>query len=1533
MNLQVIKNRIKKIFAYTLTSILFVLIAGFLILQMPPVQSRIISYYLKDFSGVTGFNTTIEGFKMLWFDRLELTNVTMYDPEGNKMIRSKEIMINFKLGQLINQSDINIDGIYVDSAHVFVTKLQESDTSRDLNLNILISRINEKFGGGGGRGKSPRINIGEAFVNQSQFSYVDQYRDSIKDGFNYNQFSVAIDEAQLRSFVVLGDTTEFDVETLIAKDIHTGFDIKQLTTFFRLSQAGMEFNGVDLRAGSSIIKDTVQLFYKSQLDLNHFMTKVRVHAHLTNTIINHNDLALFAPGVERLGKPIHFSGVANGKVNKFKVNDMDALLGNTRLKGSIDMDGLPEVTETFIVLNVKDSQLDPEDIAFIVNEEVIERLRPMGKLHVDGQFLGYPTDFVANGTLTGKLGTIRSDINFKVNEGDFNRSDYSGRLALSNFSLGQYLQDTALFQTVALDGQITGSGLTEQTADFKLNGRVHHLGIKGYTYRNISTNARFAKGLFNGFIEINDPNLEFEAEGSVDLRNGANRIQLAARLDTAYLHRLKLTEEEVFIHTSFEADVRGLSLDSLEGIAAFNDVSVRYKDKSLSLDDIHLEASRYEGGRVFKVQSTMLDTEITGNYSFTNLSADLNVLANEIALNIRNNQRDIQRYYGEKNYRPESYEAKIYLVLKDVDPIANLFNVDVSLSRGTRIEGKFTSGYTTIFNAYTTIDSLTYNGSLFVNSEAELTASKIADSTAVLAMATISSENQQLSKKLRTKNLLAEGIWSRNRIDFGLDADQDGQTNFVRLSGAVDFLNDSTVISMSPSRVHLLEHDWTFGPDNFISVNGKDLRFNNVALLTGDQSVALNGMLSDDASRILTLNVDDLDLSIFDVLIITKIKGIMNAKVDVSNYYKRPHVQNAISIKDLTISDFLIGDLTGNNIWDTTARKFDIDVNIARGDRRLVSLTGDYNPQQREEPLNVNAHLDKADLKILEPFLVGIFTHIGGTVSGDFTIKGRLEEPKINGQGLVSDGQLMVDYLKTFYKFKGAVGLTTNSIYFQNIEIQDVLKNTGIINGAINHRNFNSMAINLDANFRNFQVLNTTIKDNSLFYGQGFATGSVEFTGPINNLAITSTARTEKNTRIYVPISGTSSVDKKDFIRFVNFKDTTFTKRMTQNINQNRVNLTGITFDLNLDVTPDAYCEIIFDLKAGDIIRGRGNGELKLQMDTKGEFNMFGPFEFTEGWYNFTLYDIINKEFEIQRGSKISWYGDPYQAILEINASYSQNASLAPIIQINDPSATSSPQLRRNYPVQVLLKIEGLMLAFSVSFDIQAKDLPRNVDVAGTPRNLEIEFQAFKNKLDEQELYRQVFSLIVLRKFSPPESFNTSGSVVNSVSELLSNQLSYWMSQVDQNLEIDVDLNIMDDDAFNTFQLRASYTLFNGRLRLTGDGTYNNYTNTAQRQSNPSAVAGDWTVDYMLTADGKLRIKMFSRTNVNSILSSVNNQNTITTGASLIHTQSFDEIREIWSSRRRRKKDSNTTPPTEQPKEEPKADASKGKNDDDDVAD
>ena len=182
---------------------------------------------------------------------------------------------------------------------------------------------------------------------------------------------------------------------------------------------------------------------------------------LVNTTIYPKDLEFFAPGVERIEQPINLQGVFNGRVNNFKFTEMKIDVGKTHLAGSIDMDGLPNINETFMIINLRKSQVDPNDLAFLFNENTFKRLLPMGRMELDGQFLGYPNDFVANGKFSGTLGEITSDINFKVNEKDIDRSMYSGHLSLSNFDLGRYLNDTVTFQKVSMDGQVIGSGLTK----------------------------------------------------------------------------------------------------------------------------------------------------------------------------------------------------------------------------------------------------------------------------------------------------------------------------------------------------------------------------------------------------------------------------------------------------------------------------------------------------------------------------------------------------------------------------------------------------------------------------------------------------------------------------------------------------------------------------------------------------------------------------------------------------------------------------------------------------------------------------------------------------------------------------------------------------------------------------------------------------------------------------------------------------------------------------------------------------------------
>ena len=200
-----------------------------------------------------------------------------------------------------------------------------------------------------------------------------------------------------------------------------------------------------------------------------------------------------------------------------------------------------------------------------------------------------------------------------------------------------------------------------------------------------------------------------------------------------------------------------------------------------------------------------------------------------------------------------------------------------------------------------------------------------------------------------------------------------------------------------------------------------------------------------------------------------------------------------------------------------------------------------------------------------------------------------------------------------------------------------------------------------------------------------------------------------------------------------------------------------------------------------------------------------------------------------------------------------------------------------------------------INFDIDITDYPTNVVIDGV--NFETTVAAFQSEIhaNEQELKRQVFSLIILRKFAEQGSFSVGTSFGNSVSEFVSNQLSYWITQLDENLEIDLDLGTLDQNAFNAFQYRLSYSFNEGRLRVTRAG---NITN--EDANEVSNIIGDWTIEYLLTEDGELRARMYNRFNYNNLYGNTQRNTTATAGFSIQHTKSFDNLTELF-------RDSNKT--------------------------
>lgn len=1512
----------RKILLYALFFIVAFVSLSFLIFQFPEVQTVLTGRYLRGFSQVVGFPSTVERIDLRWYDRLEMKQVMIKDPANNQMISVERLLVNFDFFDLMAKGNVNIDEAEIDRAVVRLIKIKESDTSSNLNINVFIKKINEKFSSGGGGKSSAKLNIGEIALDNSQFIYSEPEKDSIRNGFDYRHFHLDVNDAQLQAFQVIGDTIQFDVKSLQVLDRKTKFKIDELITYFRISQSSMEFLNTELRAGKSYISDSILFKYQSQDDLSDFNDKVNIVAKLKNTVLDPKDLALFTYGLPPLPQPVTLSGTATGKVTRFVLRNMDLAMGGTRVKGKLSMDGLPEINETFIDLKINEGHLVQRDIRSFMPENFYDLVRPLGRTQIIGEFRGFVNDFVTKGSLTTSLGYIQSDLNLKVNEHNIGQSTYKGNMSLTDFRLGEYLSDTVNFQRVTLNGRINGKGLTRETADFTLTGQVKSIGVRRYNYSNISTNARFAAQLFNGVLSINDPNLKFNANGFIDFRKGNELIQVKAMLDTAFIDKLGFIKDPLFVRSYFDVNTSGLKLDSLFGSVMLRNSFVKYKDNVLSLDSVHIISAQEGLNRKLKLLSSVADFSMLGNYRYTPIYNDLQVLVNEFYLSMKNNRKALADYYKRKQSSSQFYNSAFELIVHDMRPLAVLGDLDLFISPNSSLKGSFSNGEVSLMNCSGKIDTLIFDKKKITGSEFEFNASKPRDSVSGKSSLTIKSRQQEFNRVFKTENLFFDAQWDRDHVDFILDADQVGNSNILRMKSELDFLPDSVRIKILPTQLRIFDEYWRVNADNFILIKNGEWSFNRMKVHHRNEFISLDGFISNDPDKILTLNIDSLGIDIVNSLVLEKVNGTVNGSVQARNLYHGPSIQNNVTVDELTVDEFLVGNVRGRNEWNRDKKRFDLNFSLEREGKRTVEMTGFYDPAESVSPLSVTAKLENANIKIIEPFMRGIFSHMDGALTGNYTVTGTFLEPIINGTGKIESAQLTVDYLKTTYFFSGELGFNPKQILFKNFNVRDELKNKATLGGAISHRNYNEMQINLTASFSNFQLLNLTAKDNDLFYGQAYGTGNMNMLGPIDNLKISGTARSDKGTRIFIPLNGSdATVSKKDFVTFVKFSDTLKVDKKSVKA-KTKDEPTGVTMDLNLDITPDAYAEIIFDIRSGDIIRGYGKGDLKLQLDTKGEFNMFGDYEFERGNYNFTLYDIINKEFSINKGSRITWLGDPYGGILNINASYRQLVSFAPVISNQDPTVINSLQMRRKYPAEVQLKIDGSMTGFQINFDIVANDLPNTIPVVTTNNNtvavtLNNDFKAFKAQLNEQELKRQVFSLIMLRRFSPPDAFATGGSLYSSVSELFSNQLSYWLTQVDQNLEVNFDLGNFDQEAFNTFQLRLSYSFLGGRLRVTRDGAFNNnYT-----RSEVSNMLGDWTVDYLLTPDGKFKVKMYSRNNINQLLNSstIGSQAAVTTGFSLMNTQNFNHWRELLTTaRERRRKEME-----QQPKKEEEDDGTK----------
>ncbi|MCF0073473.1 translocation/assembly module TamB domain-containing protein [Dyadobacter sp. CY261] len=1469
-------------------------------LQLPSVQTWAVGYLTTDISGKLGYPLTIEKVNIKWFDVVSLEGVSVKDSSGADMIDVGRIDVNLNVNNIIRDSakEIFLDEVNVFQPNVHLVIVPKSG---DLNIDGFISRINELTAPSVPRPRNAPENntpfiIGKAKVIDGTFGYDDPRRPRDRGArvFDYSHFSLKHLYGELNDFLVQGDTISFLAKNLKTVDKQTGLEMHDLDTRFLFCQKKMELKELDAHIGNSHLKDEVIFFYNRSGELGDFNHKIRMKGHLVGSRVDSQDLGLFSSYIDGLNETWQISGDFNGKVDDFLLSNTDLHFGkNSRLVGDIGFKGLPTIQGVMMDIRLSVSKIDPTDLVQYYPEwDMHPDLQKFGYTLLDGTFKGTLEDFAVNASASSELGELSGDLVFHI--ADAKTTTYSGQVKTSSFGLGTLLEDEDNWQELDFEGKVYGKGLELSSASADMNAVVHRIGFRNYDYKNIQLKGNLQNQYFNGLVSTRDSNLVVTLDGEFDLSKQQNMFDVKGIIEKANLKELGFSKDPITLRTQLNVNVSGNTVDELVGDAKLLDtyLVMLNKERNLVVDTLVLSSRNQLGKRRLQLNSEFLTAKVEGNFLPTQAWKDVSQVLEEYKLYFFENEAARNDYYAQKPLKSLSrrYQIDYTVETHNLSRFLAFLSPDIYISKGARAEGVFKMDNTAFLTFNALSDTISYGKNQFMKAEVDVTTSKFVNSAEVLASILATSDKQQISKMMPTERMELEGTWDVDHIDFNGAVHQVKSTNRANLAGEIRFLPAGLDIGFKNSKLYLLDEEWNVPSESLISIVGNDITMSNLGLVSGKQRIFLSGTASEDVEKSLLLDIKNFKLASLNPVFNTKLSGIMDGSAKVKDIYNSVILDARFAIEGLGYDQYEFGNLAGSGDWDQTTSELQIDAQLNKNARRVFNLVGSYHPKLETNTLNLKAVFNQADFKAIEPFAEGLVSDVSGTAQGVVSIRGVMDSPVLEGSLSVDKGRMKFDYLQSVFTFSDKINFTESEITVNNILVADTDGNTATLRGGVFHDGFKYFSLGFNADLRNFKILNTNAKNNDIFYGTAYVTGPVAVFGPIDNLNIEANVTSNKGTRIHIPLDGATEVATQEYIQFVSKMvpaDST-AGAPADSIAKSQI-AGGIKMDFNFNLTPDATCEIIFDRQTGDILRGNGSGRLNLNIDTQGDFTMAGTYEIEKGEYNFTLQNVINKKFSIKPGSRIVWSGDPYGAILDIKAGYTQMVSLAGVLpNTSNLGGNSGDALSRRYPVEVTIGLSERLMSPTIRYDLKILDNPSLSTYRG-------QLEAFQNKLksDEQELSRQVSSLLVVNQLLPESSLAAVGSqnfLGSSISELVSNQISRWASGINENLEVGVSGLSLDQNAWNNLQLRFSYRFLNDRFRVTRDGRFTSGTQsqTGSSQYDAASLLGEWTLEYWLNAKGSVRVKAYNRNIQNNLMF---NSGTFTTGGvSMQFTHSFNRF-------------------------------------------
>ncbi|TVR41515.1 MAG: translocation/assembly module TamB [Bacteroidia bacterium] len=1041
----------------------------------------------------------------------------------------------------------------------------------------------------------------------------------------------------------------------------------------------------------------------------------------------------------------------------------------------------------------------------------------------------------------------------------------------------------------------TGEGFDYTNMVLSLDVLIDSMWFNHYHYKGLEMHLNTSGGLAGMFMEYSDQHLIFNLKGEAEYAIEDPTVGVDMSLDHVNLKELGFTDDLIAIQTRFSANLRFKDPAFPDGVIGLYDTSLLLDREVYSLDTLQVTSTTNRDAYALDIYSPIVNGRYRGNISPVDVPAVLS-----------------DHFYGyfeetEPAAKPDS-TFKAFTLSLGVNPSPYISRV--------------------LFPQLTSYESFSIETGFDNESRLLLVDAFIPD--VVLSgwhikdlQVQVDSDRRQMDVKvglpsldnhnLVLKNIAANGIIRDNILSFDFGFDDRDARSWLGVSGMIEQTADYTMIRLEPELV-INRQRWTVPGDNEVRFLKDNVLSRNMQLSSDDKEIAIVSTYFDQTDSPLELHMKQIDLGLFDLIGGEAIvEGIFEGSVVLWDIFSTPVFTSDLHIERLGFQGHIIGDAS---VIVNMAEPglFDVEAGL-RGYGNRLDISGFYR-QGDPDHMDMILRIDNLELAALEAMTFEQLSDMEGNISGSLRAVGDPSGPDFQGS-LVFDGVAFhVAFLHTKYSIPGETILFDKGrIYFSDFSLLDRSDRAATLDGTLSIQDLSDIRFDLSLTSDNFLLFDIPRGANDLFFGRLLIDTRLRMFGDLQRPVIDGGFKLNQGSSFSVipPQVAPEAIGDEGVVEFISIYDDIFADLLLRPEEPDPMMSVFNNLDLsvNVEIDPQTEVRILIDEMAGDILEVRGGGLISYGVAPGARISLAGRYEISQGTYQMTFYDVIRRNFQIERGSNIIWTGDPLDARVDITAKYTVRTSVRELMASHAPAGgQQETAFRQIYPFDVFLKMKGELMQPEISFEIALPPEHRGA--------MEGRLNARLNELNEteSELNKQVFALLIIGNFIQDDPLaavtgggpGISATARSSASRLLSDQLNRLSDRYIRGIDISFDLESYEQYengqmiGRTELQMEISRDFLDQRLRITAGG-HIELEDETRRQINPADLAGDFTLEYLLDQAGRFTLKVFRERRFQDVFEN----ELIETGLSITFRQTFNTFRELFM----RKEEEVIIPPEE----------------------